>query len=147
VKKQILVVDDDTSVREMLGRVLAGEGYLARAAANGAEALAIAAGDQLDLVLLDLNLPGKSGWDVFERLTTEHPLLPVIIVTARSNQLFPALAAGAGALLEKPMDFPSLLQVVSRLLAESPEARRARMAGRAAEFIYNSARNDEGKLS
>jgi CheY-like chemotaxis protein len=146
VKKQILVVDDDVSVRELLGRVLAGEGYGVREAANGPEALAIAATDQLDLVLLDLNLPGKSGWEVFERLTTSQPLLPVIILTARSNQLFPALAAGAGALLEKPMDFPRLLQVVSRLLAESPAARRARQAGRAAEFIYNPAPN-EGDLS
>lgn len=146
MKKQILVVDDDASVRELLGRVLAGEGHGARMAANGPEALAIAAGGHLDLVLLDLNLPGKSGWEVFERLSADHPLLPVIILTARSNQLFPALAAGAGALLEKPVDFPRLLQAVSRLLAESPEVRRARRTGRAAEFIYKPAPN-EGNLS
>ena len=145
MKKQILVIDDDASVREMLGRVLADEGYGVHAAAHGAEALEIAGTEPVDLVLLDLNLPRENGWDVFERLTTAHPLLPVIIVTARSNQLFPALAAGAGALLEKPPDFPTLLQAMSRLLAEDPLARLARMSGRAAEFIYN-AHHNEGDL-
>jgi CheY-like chemotaxis protein len=138
VEKRILVVDDDTSVREMVSRVLVGEGYLVRGASNGAEALEIAAANQIDLVLLDLNMPGQSGWETFERLTTDHPLLSVIIITGRSNQVFTALGAGVGALLEKPLDFPQLLQSVSRLLAEPPELRRARTAGRASEFYYNS---------
>ena len=115
-KNRILVVDDDASVREMLTRVLTGEGYLVWAAADGTAALEIAAVAKVDLVLLDLNLPGKSGWDIFERLTAENPMLAVIIITARSNQLFTALGAGAGALLEKPLDFPKLLQTISRLL-------------------------------
>jgi len=110
VEKRILVVDDDSSVREMLSRVLAGEGYGVLAAANGAEALEIAAAKKIDLVLLDLNMPGQSGWDTFERLTASQPLLAVIIITARPNQLFTALGAGVGALLEKPLDFPQLLQ-------------------------------------
>ena len=105
-QNRILVVDDDSSVREMLTRVLAGEGYLVWAAADGTAALEIAAAEKVDLVLLDLNLPGRSGWDTFERLTAEKPLLAVIIITARSNQLFTALGAGVGALLEKPLDFP-----------------------------------------
>jgi CheY-like chemotaxis protein len=138
-KYRILVVDDDPSVREMLTRVLAGEGYLVWAAANGTVALDIAVAAKVDLVLLDLNLPGKSGWDTFERLTTENPLLAVIIITARSNQLFTALGAGAGALLEKPLDFPKLLQTISRLLAEPAESRRARMMGSPANFHHVSA--------
>ena len=52
VEKRILVVDDDSPVREMLSRVLAGEGYGVLAAANGAEALEIAAAKKIDLVLL-----------------------------------------------------------------------------------------------
>jgi DNA-binding response OmpR family regulator len=83
-----------------------------------------------------LNLPGKSGWDTFERLTAENPLLAVIIITARSNQLFTALGAGVGALLEKPLDFPKLLQTIRRLLAEPAEARLARMAGNPADFHH-----------
>jgi DNA-binding response OmpR family regulator len=129
-ENQILVVDDDASVREMLARVLTGEGYLVSTAADGTSALEIAAAIKIDLVLLDLNMPGKSGWDTFERLSAENPLLPVIIVTARTNQLFTAMGAGVGALLEKPLHFPKLLQTIQQLLAESAELRLARMTGR-----------------
>ena len=85
-------------------------------------------------------MPGQSGWDTFERLTASQPLLAVIIITARPNQLFTALGAGVGALLEKPLDFPQLLQAVTRLLAETPESRLARLAGQASDFYYNSSR-------
>jgi len=144
-ENRILVVDDDLSVREMLTRVLVGEGYLVWAAADGTAALEITAATKVDLVLLDLNMPGKSGWDTFERLTAENPMLAVIIITARSNQLFTALGAGVGALLEKPLDFPKLLESVSRLLAESAETRLARVAGRNTEFYYKSPSPKPGK--
>src|SRR2546428_13696378 len=86
-KKRILVVDDDPSVRGMLARVLVGESYLVWSAGNGAEALEIAAGVPIDLVLLDLNMPVKSGWDTLERLMADQPMLTVIIITDRPNQL------------------------------------------------------------
>jgi DNA-binding response OmpR family regulator len=142
-QNRILVVDDDPSVRAMLTRVLADEGYSVWAAANGTSALEIAAVAKVNLVLLDLNLPAESGWDIFERLTAENPLLVVIIITARSNQLFTALGAGVGALLEKPLDFPKLLQTVSVLLAEPPESRLARLAGKPAEFHYRPGRSTD----
>ena len=135
-ENRILVVDDDSSVREMLARVLVGEGYLVSAAADGTAALEIAAAEKIDLLLLDLNMPGKSGWDTFERLTAENPLLPVIIVTARANQLFTALGSGVGALLEKPLHFPKLLETIQQLLAEPAESRLARMAGNPVDFHY-----------
>ena len=135
-RKRILVVDDDPSVRGMLARVLVGESYLVWSAGNGAEALEIAAGVPIDLVLLDLNMPVKSGWDTLERLMADHPMLTVIVITARPNQLFTALGSGVGALLEKPLDFPKLLQTMSELLAESAEIKLARMAGKPAEFHF-----------
>ena len=135
-RKRILIVDDDDSVRDMLARVLEEEGYETVRAAAGAQALDFAAHLRIDLVLLDLKLPGKSGWDTFEILTTDNPFLPVIIVTARSNQIFTALSAGVAALLEKPLNFPKLIETVETLLKESNEARLARMAGRAGEFRY-----------
>ena len=135
-KKTILLVDDDPSVREMVGRVLAGEGYLVLSAANGPEALRIVATTDTDLVLLDLNMPGQSGWDTFEKLTSENPFLAVIIITARSQQLFTAAGAGVGALLEKPLNFPKLLKTVREVLAESPETRLARLTGKRADFRY-----------
>lgn len=134
--KTILLVDDDPSVREMIGRVLIGEGYLVLSAANGAEAVGIALVNHIDLALIDLTMPVQDGWDTFEQLTRRDPLLAVIIITARPNQLFTALGAGAGALLEKPLDFPRLLNTVSQLLKESTELRLARIAGQQAEFHY-----------
>jgi DNA-binding NtrC family response regulator len=58
--------------------------------------------------------------DTFERLTAEHPLIPIIIVTARPNQLFTAVSGGVGALLEKPMDIQTLLRTMEEL---SPRSR------------------------
>ncbi|HEY0456028.1 MAG TPA: response regulator [Verrucomicrobiae bacterium] len=142
--KTILLVDDEPSVREMVGRVLQSDGYQVATADNGQRALDIAASTPIDLVLLDLNLPVKNGWDTFERLTYEHPFVPVIIITARSNQLFPALSAGAGALMEKPLDFPKLLETISALLAEPAETRLARLAGKATSFHYMPAGDAAG---
>jgi DNA-binding response OmpR family regulator len=135
-QKQILVVDDDPSVRTMLRRVLADEGYHVQSAANGAEALQAANTAPPDLVLLDVKLREESGWDVFRRLTRKWPSLPVVIITARPNQLFTALAAGVGALVEKPLHIPKMLRSISRLLRESVETRLARVAGKIAHFDY-----------
>src|SRR2546423_7222826 len=137
MKPKILLVDDDPSIREMVGRVLEEQGFLVLPAGNGVEALELAAVTEIDLILLDLNLPVKNGWDTFEQITSRNPLVPVIIITARPNQLFPALAAGAGALMEKPLDFPKLLDTISSLLCESAEVRLSRIAGRAAEFHFS----------
>jgi CheY-like chemotaxis protein len=136
--RRILVVDDDPALREILSRILTAENYLVLAATNGIEALQIAAENHIDLVLLDLNMPGQSGWETFQRLAADHPLLPVLIITGCSNQVFTALGAGVGGLLEKPLDFARMRQTVRHLIAEPLEARRARMVGRASEFYYNS---------
>src|SRR5271170_155011 len=128
-KKKILLVDDDSAIRKILLRLLSEEGYSVLPAANGVEALEFASVAKFDLVLLDLNMPQKNGWETFEQLTSQDPLLPVIVITARPNQLFPALASGVGALLEKPLDFARLLETIYSLLEEPPEVRRARLAG------------------
>jgi|GEM_PF-909195 len=137
--QRILLVDDDPTVRDSLKEVLAGEGYCVIPAENGQEALDLAARLPVDLAVLDLNMPVKNGWDTFQQLTLEYPLIPIIIATARPNQLFAALGAGAGALLEKPMDIPMLLRTMEKLLAETPGQRLARLAGVEAEFRYQAA--------
>ena len=62
--------------------------------------------EKIDLLLLDLNLPLKSDWDVFERVTVLNPFLPIIIITGRDKQRDLAAAAGVSALMEKPLDEP-----------------------------------------
>jgi len=138
-RKHILLVDDDAGVRGSLQDVLVEEGYLVIPANDGQQALELIASSSIDLVLLDLNMPRKNGWDTFERLSAEHPLVPVIIATARPNQLFTALGAGVGALLEKPLDIPHLLTTIRRLLEESSEARLRRLVGQGAPIDYRPA--------
>ena len=137
--KRILLVDDDPTVRDSLNDVLLSEGYWVIPAENGQQALDLANKSSVDLVLLDLNMPVKNGWDTFEQLSREHPLIPVIIATARPNQLFTALGAGVGALLEKPMDITTLLRTMKELLVETADQRLARLAGRRTEFHYQPA--------
>jgi DNA-binding response OmpR family regulator len=135
-KKCVLLVDDDPAVREALAQVLQEENYRVFPAANGILALSIIHSNLIDLVLLDLNMPEQSGWDTFERLTTENPLIPVLVITARANQLFTAVAAGVDALLEKPLDVPELLVTMEGLLREAPEQRLARRMGKTCPFRY-----------
>ncbi len=129
-------MDDDPTVRDSLKDVLLAEGYRVMPAENGQQALDLANKSPVDLVLLDLNMPVKNGWDTFEQFTREHPLIPIIIATARPNQLFTAINAGVGALLEKPMDIPMLLRTMEKLLSETAGQRLARLAGQKAEFHY-----------
>ena len=138
--KRILLVDDDPTVRDSLNDVLIAEGYAVIPAENGQRALDLANQVPVDLVLLDLNMPIKNGWDTFERFTADHPFIPIIIVTARPNQLFTALSAGAGALLEKPMDIPTLLHAIRTLLAETAEQHLARLIGKQTEFHFKPGR-------
>lgn len=127
-KHRILIVDDDASAREMVTRVLAGEGYSVWPVADGAAALDIAKTVKFDLALLDLNLPGNSGGKTFETLSGIYPSLPVIIMTARSKQSTRVPVKGVGAIIEKPLDFSRLLSTISRLLTESAAAARSQTA-------------------
>ena len=135
-KRKILLVDDDPAVRRMLGMLLTGEGYEVLLAVDGGESIQVVRATDLDLVLLDLNMPGMDGWEAFERLASENPMLPIVVITARPNQCFTALAAGIGALLEKPLDLPKLFLTIRDLLDEPDEIRLARVAGRPSEFHY-----------
>lgn len=135
-KPTILLVDDDPAIRQILVRLLEEEDYAVLTAANGLEAVVVNESAKIDLVLLDLNMPVKDGWETFEQLSSHSPLLPIILITARPNQFSPALASGVGALLEKPLDFTKLFQTIRDLLEESDEERLARVTGRSASFTY-----------
>ena len=135
-RAKLLLVDDDVSIRKILLRLLADDGYEVESAPNGEQALEMISNQAFDLVLLDLNMPEMDGWETFEQLAEKHPLLPVMIITARSNQIASARAAGVSALLEKPLDCRRLLDEIPRLLAEPRQARLARLAGRPYSFAF-----------
>jgi DNA-binding NtrC family response regulator len=116
-EKRILIVDDDISIRHMLGRVLADEGYGVVAAASGEAGLKLTEAGGIDLVLLDLKMPGIGGQETFRLMRRARPGLPVIIISAYSRQQFAELG-GACALLQKPLDFPTLLDTIKRILSQ-----------------------------
>lgn len=124
---KVLVADDDAAVRKSLSKVLKDAGYDVILAKNGQEAVAEFNPRQMDLMILDLNLPIQDGWEAFERITSEAPALPIIITTGEAHQYDIAMAAGVGALMEKPLDAPQLLQTIRELLAEPKEARLRRL--------------------
>jgi DNA-binding response OmpR family regulator len=140
---KVLVVDDDVSVREAMSRVLQDAGYEVRLAADGAEAVARFESDEIDLLLLDLGLPLESGWDIFERITRENPFLPIIIITGQPDQHEVAVAAGVGALMEKPLDVSELLHTIQELLAEPREVRLRRLGGQGGRLRHVAASNAE----
>src|ERR1700761_2242577 len=142
-RAKILLTDDDPAIRHILLRLLTDEGYDVLTAANGIEALELARVTKFDLALLDLNMPMKDGWETFEQLTNRQPALPIILITARPNQLFPALASGVVALMEKPLDLTKLFSTIHNLMEEPLETRLARSMGQAAVFSYVPPMSDE----
>ena len=118
MKKRILIVDDSASIRRSLKKLLTNAGYDISVAANGFEAVERFRAEPADLLLLDLNMPGKDGWAAGENITRTNPFVPTIIMTGLPNQFPIAHAAGAGALLEKPLNPEELLSVIAELLEQ-----------------------------
>lgn len=110
---RILVVDDDATVREVVTSYLVRAGYDVTEAADGELALAAAAAEPPDLLVLDLMLPGFDGLEVCRRVQARRPV-PVLMLTARDEEtdLLVGLAAGADDYVTKPF---SLREVVARV--------------------------------
>jgi DNA-binding response OmpR family regulator len=134
MSERILVVDDERSIRESLSKVLRAENYEVLLANNGQDAIEKHGSGPIDLLLLDLNLPGGNGWTTLEWLAKVNPLVPVIIITGRANQRGLAEQSGADALMEKPLDVPLLLQTIRELLDEPLPSRSRRAQQRSCSF-------------
>ena len=119
-KPVVLVVDDQPQNVELLEAYLAPEGYKIVRAANGEEALGKLSGSQIDLVLLDVMMPGMDGFEVARRVRQEptHRLLPIILVTAlkETEDRVKGIEAGCDDFLSKPVDKTELLARVKSLL-------------------------------
>jgi DNA-binding NtrC family response regulator len=83
-KIQLIIVDDDSATREMMGAFFREKGYLVFLAENGEEALYLLGEEKIDLVNSDYQMPGMDGRELIRRINKFHPSLPVILITGRS---------------------------------------------------------------
>lgn len=125
--EKILIVDDEEGLRRLLARVLGKEGFQAVAVGSGEEALIQIAGDDFDLVITDIQMPGMNGLTLMRRLKEFDSALPVIVMTAYGTveNAVEALRIGAYDYLTKPFESDELRLTVAkalereRLLAEN----------------------------
>lgn len=112
--RRILIVEDEALLRRVIARNLRGRGFEVREAELAHEAIALAAHEAPDLMLLDINLPDRTGWDVLRELRHQGLAIPTIIVSAvrvsqsRLDEFRPL------AYLPKPFPLEALLRIVSQ---------------------------------
>jgi len=119
-KQVILVVDDQTQNNDLLEAYLVPEGYEIIKATSGEEALAKLAGNQIDLILLDVMMPGMDGFEVTRRIRQDPQtkLVPIILVTAlkETEDRIQGIKAGCDDYISKPFDKMELLARIQSLL-------------------------------
>ena len=113
----VLLVEDETSLREVAGRILSNRGYLVIAASDGAVALQLLEQISPDLIILDLYLPALDGRRFVHRYRQRpEPHAPILIMTGWGHAAQRATALGAAGSLDKPFSLQELLTKVEGLI-------------------------------
>jgi two-component system, NarL family, invasion response regulator UvrY len=126
VSQRILIIDDHPEMRravtEMLAEVL--PGAVVQESATAGVGLTRAVGEAWDLVLLDLGLADRSGWEVLRELRRVRPALPVLVMSLQPAEIYgpPVVDAGATAYFAKGASADELAEAVTRALSGSPGA-------------------------
>ena len=122
---RILLVEDRDSLRRLLARALADDGYEVAAAANGGDAIRLLGERPFDLVLTDLKLPDRSGLEVLAASRQSQPRVPVVVLTGYGSvgAAVEAMKLGAHDFLEKPLELPELSRLVARAIADQRDQR------------------------
>src|SRR6185312_7034178 len=116
----ILVIDDETDIRDSLEALLSSENYRVELAANATEGLKRLEGSAYDLVLLDLMMPDKSGMQVLEEIRQRDRETPIFMITAYGSVevAVTALKRGANDYFSKPWDNEKLLIEIDRMISK-----------------------------
>lgn len=121
---KIAIVDDDVSVRKALARVLTSHEFETSTFASGAEFLAAIEEQIPDCLILDMHMPGMSGFEVQRSLRSAGLCTRIIVITGTcdSNTIKRALDAGAAACLPKPVDVELLLDTLQRVVSTASKS-------------------------
>jgi two-component system, OmpR family, phosphate regulon response regulator OmpR len=116
--KKILMVDDDLRMRELLQRYLTEQGFEIKTVSNSKEMDAVLEGESFDLLVLDLMMPGEDGLAVCRRLRSQNVITPIIMLTARGDEVdrIIGLEMGADDYLPKPFNPRELLARINAVL-------------------------------
>jgi len=119
--KTALIIEDNAALREMIRRRLIRRGLAIICAVDGESGIEIARKEGVDIILLDMNLPGKNGWDVAQKLKSMEntAIIPIIAITAHAmrGDRERTLQAGCDEYVSKPIDFDMLLEKIAELMA------------------------------
>lgn len=120
----ILIADDEARIAGFIEKGLRAAGFATRVAGTGTEALDLAQSDEFDLLVLDVNMPGMSGFDVLEQLRGQGSRMPIIMLTARTdlNDTVAGLDGGADDYLGKPFRFDELLARIRLRMRRTDES-------------------------
>jgi len=114
----ILIVDDEPAVRRLLSRRVAGEGYRCEEASSGDEALVKIRSDPVQLVILDIKMPGRSGIELLSEIKAAHPDMAVIMATAITDTsiAIQCMKQGAYDYITKPFNLDGVVLSIERAL-------------------------------
>src|SRR5450830_93309 len=118
LNKKILVVDDDVRLRELLQRYLTEQGFSVKVATDAKEMDAILATETFDMLVLDLMLPGEDGLSICRRIRGSGTMLPIVMLTARGDEVdrIIGLEMGADDYLPKPFNPRELLARINSVM-------------------------------
>lgn len=143
--KKILVVDDDIRLRELLQRYLTEQGFNIRGAADAKEMDTILANETIDLLVLDLMLPGEDGLSICRRIRGSGTLLPIVMLTARGDEVdrIIGLEMGADDYLPKPFNPRELLARINAVLRRHERLQPSAPAANSdnvsiGDFVFNA---------
>lgn len=136
----ILVVDDHREIRQAVGQIVERDGYRVSTAGNGTEMRRVLRTDRIDLIVLDLMLPGEDGLTLCRELRSRSDSLPVIILTAKGDEIdrVVGLETGADDYVAKPFSGRELLARIRAVLRRTQAPADRRVA--AAPEIYRFGR-------
>ena len=115
MQKKVLVVDDQKVMGDIIGEIFAGTDVAVHAVLDSAEALALCAREEIDVVVTDVMLPGVKGTDLYYALKEKNPFVQIVVMTAYpcKNDVLSMIKNGACDFLLKPFDPEDLRKVVT----------------------------------